>query len=95
LRVETGASSIRSDVLAVTFEEMEQAFRHRLAAFPAPALAELLHTIMLADVERVERIGQFWGNPGTRFFGELLIDLEEDTAARAVVVGMLREAERS
>jgi hypothetical protein len=27
-------------------------------------------------------------------FGELLIDLEEDRAARAVLVGMLREASR-
>jgi hypothetical protein len=30
----------------------------------------------------------------TRAFGELLIDLEEDKAARAVLVGMLREVDR-
>jgi hypothetical protein len=30
----------------------------------------------------------------TRTFGELQIDLEQDKAARAVLVGMLREAER-
>jgi hypothetical protein len=29
----------------------------------------------------------------TRTFGELLIDCEEDRALRAVLVGMLREAE--
>jgi hypothetical protein len=29
--------------------------------------------------------------PKTRAFAELLIDLEEDRAARALVVGMLRE----
>jgi hypothetical protein len=30
----------------------------------------------------------------TRTFGELLIDLEEDKAARAVVFGLLAEMER-
>jgi hypothetical protein len=33
------------------------------------------------------------GHPETRTFGELLIDLEEDKAARAVVFGLLREME--
>jgi hypothetical protein len=49
---------------------------------------------MLPDFERAERIGEFWGHPETRTFGELLIDLEEDKAARAVVFGLLREMER-
>jgi hypothetical protein len=31
-----------------------------------------------------DRIGEFWGNPATRSFGALLIDLEEDKAARVV-----------
>jgi hypothetical protein len=34
------------------------------------------------------------GHPETRTFGELLIDLEEDEAARAVVFGLLAEMER-
>ena len=33
--------------------------------------------------------------PATRTFAELLIDCEEDRILRAVLVGMLREAERS
>jgi hypothetical protein len=37
-------------------------------------------------------IGEYWGHPRTRTFGEFLIDLEEGRAARAVVLGMLREA---
>jgi len=38
--------------------------------------------------------GTFWGHPETGTFGELLIDLEEDKAARAVVFGLLAEMER-
>ena len=56
--------------------------------------AELLHVLMLPDFDRTDRIGEFWGNPKTRTFAELLIDCEEDRGLRAVLVGMLREAER-
>ena len=35
-----------------------------------------------------------WGEPAPRDFEELLSDLEEDEAARAVVFGMLAEMER-
>jgi hypothetical protein len=48
---------------------------------PAPR-PELLHVLMLPDLDRVERIGEFWGHPETRTFGELLIDLEEDRRLR-------------
>jgi hypothetical protein len=45
---------------------------------------------MLPDFDRADRIGEFWGNPRTRTFAELLIDCE-DRVLRAVLVGMLRE----
>jgi len=73
---------------------MEQALRKRLQAFPPAARAELLHVLRLPDLERAERIGEYWGHPETRTFGELLIDLEEDRTLRAVVFGLLRELER-
>jgi hypothetical protein len=47
---------------------------------------------MLPDFDRADRIGEFWGNPKTRTFAELLI--EEDRTLRAVLVGMLREIEQ-
>jgi len=46
-----------------------------------------LHVLMLPDFERADRIGEFWGYPESRAFAELLIDLEEDKAARARAAG--------
>ena len=56
--------------------------------------AELLHVLTLPDFERADAIGEFCSSPESRAFAELLIDCEEDRRLRAVLVGMLREAER-
>jgi hypothetical protein len=74
---------------------MEAGIRARLQALPPAARAELLHILKLPDFDRADRIGEFWGHPETRNFGELLIDLEEDKAARAVVFGLLVEMKRT
>jgi hypothetical protein len=50
---------------------------------------------MLPDFERADRIGEYWAYPQSRAFAELLIDCEEDRTLRTVLVGMLREADRS
>jgi hypothetical protein len=50
--------------------DLELQLRKRLDALgPAPR-AELLHVLMLPDFERADRIGEFWGNPETRTFGD-------------------------
>jgi hypothetical protein len=78
----------------VNLEDLEQLLRERLDALgPAPR-AELLHVLTVPDYDRAGRIGEFFGHPRTRTFAELLIDAEEDPYLRAVLVGMLREAER-
>jgi hypothetical protein len=75
-------------------DELEKPPRQRLDALgPAPR-AELLHVLMLPDVERADRIGEFRGDRESRAFAELLIDCEEDRTPRVVLVGMLRETER-
>ena len=76
-------------------DELKKQRQERLDALrPAPR-AELLHVLMLPDFERADRIGEFWGYSESRAFAELLIDCEEDRTLRPVLVGMLREADRS
>jgi hypothetical protein len=59
------------------------------------ALARLLVGEVLSSrvlrCARAYRIGEFWGFPESRAFGELLIACEEDRTLPAGLVGMLRE----
>jgi hypothetical protein len=72
-------------------DELDRQLRARLDALgPAPR-AELLYVLRLPDLDRAERIGEFWSYPQSRTFAELLIDSEEDRTLRAVLIGMLRE----
>jgi hypothetical protein len=78
----------RRSLTAMRPDQLERRLRARIGALgPAPR-AELLHVLMLPDFERADRIGEFWGNPKTRTFAELLIDCEEDRTLRAVPVGI-------
>ena len=75
-------------------DELERRLRERLDALGPSPRAELLHVLMLPDFDRADRIGEYWGNPKTRTFADLLIDCEENRTFRAVLVGMLRGMER-
>jgi hypothetical protein len=72
-------------------DQLERRLQEHLEALgPAPR-AELLHVIMLPDLERAEHIATLWASSATRSLAELAIDAEEDLMARALLVGMLRE----
>jgi hypothetical protein len=91
----TQDDSPRASPPAMRPDELERRRRARLDALgPAPR-DELLHVLMLPDLELADRIGEFWGYPQSRAFAELLIDCEEDRTLRAVLVGMLRGGDRS
>ena len=44
-------------------DELERRLRQRLDALGPAARAELLHVLMLPDLERADRIGEFWSYP--------------------------------
>ena len=64
-------------------DDLERRLRERLDALgPAPR-AELLHVLMLPDLERAERIGEFWTYPQSRSYSSIypwrrLIDPEAE-----------------
>jgi hypothetical protein len=75
-------------------DELERQLQAQLDAMPPAPRAELLHVLMLPDFDRADRIGEFWGNPKTRTFAELLIDCEEDRTLRGCSSGYFGSAER-
>jgi hypothetical protein len=72
-------------------DELEKQLRERLDALGPVPRAELPHVLMLPDIERADRISEFWGHPESRTFAELLIDCEED---RTFAGGTRRHATR-
>ena len=75
-------------------DELERQLRERLDALGTAPRAELLHVLMLPEFDRAGRIAEIWSYPQSRVLGKLLIDLEVDKAARAVVFGLLAEMGR-
>ena len=73
--------------------DVERQLCDRLDAIGPASRAVLLHVLMLPDRARATRIGEFFGDPRTQTFAQLLIDLEESPHSRAVVLGELRERE--
>jgi hypothetical protein len=73
---------------------VEDKFLEAIELFELAARRELLTLLTSSDVVRAELIGQLWERKEGHPMAELLMDLEEDRAARAVVVGLLRESLR-
>ena len=63
-------------------DQLDRRLRERFDVLPQAARAELLHVLMLPDLDRVGAIQPYWGSPATRNFRELLIDCEEDRDGR-------------
>lgn len=74
--------------------EIERRFEEALALYPLAVRAEMLRVLTLPDEARARRIGELYADERSRSFAEVLIDCEEDPAARATLVGMLRETAR-
>jgi hypothetical protein len=55
---------------------------------------ELLRVLLLSDAYRATRVGELYAEPRSRTLAEFLIDLEEDVAARAIVVTEFRMMNR-
>lgn len=74
-------------------EDVERDLRVKLDALGPRVRAELLNALMAPDYDRAARIGDVRLVPRSRTFAELLIDAEEHTATRGLLIGMLREGQ--
>jgi hypothetical protein len=67
----------------------EERMAEAIAGYPPQVLSFMLSVLSTRDDEaRARRIGELHAHERSRGLAELLIDLEEDSAARALVVGM-------
>ena len=77
-----------------TVEPDSLRLRERLNAISPAARAELLGALMFPE-SAADRIGGYGSAASTARLAELFEDAQRDPALQAVLVGMLREADRS
>jgi hypothetical protein len=70
--------------------DIERRLQEAVAAIPPDLRPSILHALTLPDEERAAGIGRLWKDERTRGIAEMLIDLEEDRALKAAVLGELR-----
>jgi hypothetical protein len=80
----------RQDRVVTLDEHEQQQLRTALAAIPAEVRAFALEVATVPDEERPGAIGELYKDEKLRTFAELMIDLEQEPAARALVLGELR-----
>jgi hypothetical protein len=73
---------------------IEPELRLRLHARGPTARAELLRVLTMSREKRARRIGALYQVPMLQTCAELLMDIEDDPSARAVVLAELRIMER-
>ena len=73
---------------------IERELRRRLCAVGPIARAELLRVLTMSRKKRALRIGALYQLPTLQTSAELLMDIEDDPAARAIVLAELRIMER-
>jgi hypothetical protein len=71
--------------------EFEHHLKRAIAAFPPPVRAFTYHLLSLGSAGRAMAISELWADERSRAFAELLIDLEEDPAAKAFFAAELHE----
>ena len=77
----------------IDFLDLERRLREAVGAIPAEARPLLLEMLNAHDERRALEIGSLHAAGVLPTTVELLIDAEEDPYLRAVLVGMLREAD--
>jgi hypothetical protein len=75
--------------------EMERRLQAAVASIPLPARHSLLFILTLDARERAEALRRLHARATTRPLAELLMDLEEDRTAAALVVGELLRLTRA
>jgi hypothetical protein len=72
-------------------EELERRLEGQIRALPPAVKGEILRVFALDGPERAKWISELYAVPGTRALAEVLIDMESERPARALVLGMLLE----
>ena len=73
---------------------IERELPRRVHALRPTAQAELLRVLTMSREKRARRIGAMYQMPMLQTCAELLIDIEDDPASRALVLAELRIMER-